>query len=192
LVVLLGPKHSGKTSTGLELARRLELPFYDLDELIEKRTGQSPRALFNTGPEFFRKEEAAALAELLAGGTKLPKGENPGVLAAGGGIIDNPAAMELLQNKNHTTIYLAVSAETAWRRIEKGEIPPFLQAETMEKSREKHRLLHERRAGAYEKFAKICICAGEKNPSQLVEEICTLDLFGNFSLVPGFFIRSGV
>jgi shikimate kinase len=175
LIVLLGPKHSGKTSTGLELARRLALPFYDLDELIEKRTGQSPRNLFVTGPEVFRREEAAALAALLcAGGEKSSQEENPGVLAAGGGIIDNPAAMELLQNKSHITIYLEVSAETAWRRIEKGEIPPFLQAENAEKSREKHRLLHERRAGAYREFAQIRIPAGEKSPPELAEAIYSI------------------
>jgi shikimate kinase len=178
LVVLLGPKHSGKTSTGLELARRLEIPFYDLDELVEKRTGQSPRALFVAGAEIFRREEAAALAALFAGDAKLSREENDsppkggiGVLAAGGGIIDNPAAMELLQDKGHITVYLEVSAETAWGRIEKGKIPPFLQAENMEESREKHRLLHQRRAGAYGEFAQICISAGEKSPPQLAEEL---------------------
>jgi len=172
LLVLLGPKHSGKTSTGRELARRLNRSFFDLDELIEKRTGQSPRDLFIAGPDIFRREEAEALEALLIK-------EDSGILAAGGGIIDNPAAMDLLRSKKYITVYLEVSAGTAWRRIDQqGELPPFLRAangdSSREESREKHRLLHERRAKAYREFAQVCISAEEKTPLQLAEELLYL------------------
>jgi shikimate kinase len=168
----LGPKHSGKTSTGRELARRLNRSFYDLDEFIEKRTGQSPRTLFIAGPEVFRRQEAEALEVLL-------EKEDSGILAAGGGIIDNPPAMDLLRRNKHMTVYLEVSAGTAWRRIDQqGELPPFLRAangdSSREESREKHRFLHERRAQAYREFAQICIPAEEKTPLQLAEEILYL------------------
>jgi shikimate kinase len=163
--VLVGPKHSGKTSTGRELARLLGLPFFDLDALIEERAGQSPRNLYRAGPAIFRAAEAEALAWLLGR-------ESGGVLAAGGGIIDNPAAMALLQDPALSTVYLEVSAETAWQRIAGGELPPFLQAETMEKSREKHRLLHEQRSRAYGEFARISVAAGVKTPVETAEELC--------------------
>jgi shikimate kinase len=155
----MGSKHAGKTCTGRELARLLSLPFFDLDRLVEERTGLSPRQLFETGPELFRRREAEALAALLkpaAGSSETPPPE--GVLAAGGGIIDNRAAMALLDSPEHAAVYLQVSPETAWRRIagscEDRELPPFLRAENAGESREKHRILHERRSAAYDDFIR--------------------------------------
>jgi shikimate kinase len=166
-IVLLGPKHSGKTSAGKALARRLALAFYDLDLLIQQRTGQSPRALYGGGPVLFRRQEEAALAVLLAE-------KDTGVLAAGGGIIDNPPALDLLGD--HITVALEVSAETAWGRIAGGgkELPPFLRAETTEASREKHRLLHQGRTGAYRTFARRRLCAEGKSPEEVAGELCLL------------------
>jgi shikimate kinase len=180
IIALLGPKHSGKTSAGLELARRRGLPFFDLDRLIEERTGQSPRALYRAGPGLFRRAEEEALAGLL----KSPAGER-GVLAAGGGIIDNPRALDLLFSSGESgrvLVYLAVTAETAWRRIagpgEDRELPPFLQAESAAASREKHRFLHERRRAAYEallagpaSIPRIRVDGEGKTPAELAEEI---------------------
>ncbi|MDR0997648.1 MAG: hypothetical protein LBL70_01155, partial [Treponema sp.] len=67
IILLTGPKHSGKTSAGRALVRLLAektdpaASFIDLDELVEDRTGKSPRALYREGPEIFRKAEADAL-----------------------------------------------------------------------------------------------------------------------------------
>ena len=184
MVILIGPKHSGKTSVGRELARLLVVPFFDLDALIEERTGKSVRALYTAGPELFRREEEAALRVLLAGGengSDVPPavcGVSPagglttdGVLAAGGGLTDNPGAMALL-GEGHLTVYLDVSAEAAWQRITSaGELPPFLKADTMEASMEKHRVLHQRRAEACRKSARVCISAEGKGPEELAEEL---------------------
>jgi shikimate kinase len=62
IILLTGPKHSGKSRTGRALAERWEGRFIDLDELIEERTGKTPRTLFKEGPEIFREAEAEALA----------------------------------------------------------------------------------------------------------------------------------
>jgi shikimate kinase len=166
-IVLLGPKHSGKTSTGAALARRMALRFYDLDMLIEERTGQSPRDLYRAGPEIFRREEDGALAALL-------KKTGRGVLAGGGGLIDNPPALRRLQD--HVTVALEVSAATAWGRIAGGgkELPPFLRSGGMEASRETHRILHEGRTGAYRSFARYRIRAEGKSPEELAAELCRL------------------
>jgi shikimate kinase len=139
---------------------------------VEERTGQSPRALYRLGPELFRAEEAKALGALLTGN---PAPELTGILAAGGGIIDNPRAMALLTGGGHITVYLDVSAETAWRRITGNcrdpELPPFLQAGSMDASRHKHRLLHERRSAAYRAAAKIIIAAEAKTPAETADEL---------------------
>ncbi|MDR0448043.1 MAG: shikimate kinase [Treponema sp.] len=169
----MGPKHSGKTSTGRELAKLLKYIFFDLDVLIEERTGQSPRDLYNAGPELFRREEEAALASLFN-----KKSDCPGIiLALGGGIIDNSGAMDLIKKEmtvfeKYCTLYLELSAETAWQRItDQVELPLFLTAETPAESKEKHRQLHERRAKGYKKIAMYSIQSEGKTAVELASEI---------------------
>jgi shikimate kinase len=178
MIVLIGPKHSGKSSVGVELARLLNIPFYDVDALIEERTGLSPRSLYNTGVEHFQREEAAALAVLAEnaadngnGGADGANSSHNAVVAAGGGITDNSAAVSLLKN-GHLIVYLDVSAQTAWRRIASaGELPPFLTAETPQASMEKHRLLHERRANDCRAIANVVINAAQETQAKIAEKL---------------------
>jgi shikimate kinase len=171
-IVLVGPKHSGKTSTGLALAALLEGDFTDLDSFIKERTGKSPRTLYREGPEIFKKAEAEALSALLSCRTEK---SSLTVIAIGGGIIDNSEALSLLTGRDPPPllIYLAVSAGTAWERIESaaaktGELPPFLNTAN---PRETHRELHERRSAAYQKLAGIRVKCEGKTPEQLATEI---------------------
>jgi shikimate kinase len=108
-IVLLGPKHSGKTSAGKALALLLSCSFVDLDDYIARRSGKSPRVLYLEGPEIFRKAEAEALAALFESEVMIPHTReipsSPSVtevfpkviIASGGGIVDNPEALALLQ-----------------------------------------------------------------------------------------------
>jgi shikimate kinase len=164
-IVLLGPKHSGKTSAGKALAALLPCDFVDLDELITQRSGKSPRTLYNEGPEIFRKAEAEALAALFNSETPSPL-----VIAGGGGLIDNPDALPLLEKNTETfSVFLDVSVKTAWKRIKsEGELPPFLRTENPE---ETHRSLHERRADAYRQFASLVLNADNKSPEEMAGEI---------------------
>jgi shikimate kinase len=163
-IILTGPKHSGKTSACKALASLCSCGFIDLDELIFQRTGKSPRQLFSEGQAVFQKAEAEAMAALA--GTDSAEGRR--VVAAGGGIIDNAEAVAALKNSGAKTVYLNISAESAWERIAGGELPPFLQTEN---PRETHRVLHERRAAAYLRLANIVIEAGEKTPEEIAKEI---------------------
>ena len=165
-IVIVGPKHSGKTSVGRELASLLSGDFADLDDLITQQNGKSPRALYIEGPEVFKKAEAEALAALFA----LKDKEPPLVIASGGGLVDNPGALALLKkNTAAISVFLDVPAQTAWERISKeGELPPFLRTEN---PRETHRSLHERRAAAYRQLASFTIKADEKAPGEIAREI---------------------
>ena len=170
-VILTGPKHSGKTSAGKVLASLCSCDFIDLDDLILQRTGKSPRQLFSEGPEVFQNAEAEAMTALA--GSEGGKGQR--VIAAGGGIIDNAEAATALKKPGAVTVYLDISAESAWDRIANapdGELPPFLRTEN---PRETHRVLHERRAAAYLQFANIVIKAEGKSPEEVAREIliCT-------------------
>jgi len=174
-IILMGPKHSGKTSAGRELAKRLHCGFTDLDEAITLRCGESPRSLYEKGSEFFKKAETETLAALLdQEQTNSPSAVPPlQVMAAGGGIIDNDGAIKLIQNNPEiVTVYIDVCAQTAWERINKEkELPPFLGTIN---PRETHLLLHERRAEAYRRFASATVKAENRDPSEIACEISIL------------------
>jgi phosphatidylglycerol:prolipoprotein diacylglycerol transferase len=172
LIVLLGPKHSGKTSAGKALSDLFAVPFYDLDTLIEEKTGKSPRALYGEGEDVFRSAEYEALKAFLEAektGGKTLSGF-PAVLAAGGGIIDNRKAVALLSGK-YMKICLETGVESAWERIAAGPLPAFLPPEN---PREAHARIHERRTKAYKAFADLTIPVEGKTPETIAAEIAEL------------------
>jgi shikimate kinase len=87
-VVLIGMAGCGKTTIGREAARRLGLPFIDLDGVIEERFGPIPE-LFERGEPYFRHCESQAVDAACAG----PRA----VIATGGGVVTVPANMEMLR-----------------------------------------------------------------------------------------------
>ncbi|MFP4516079.1 MAG: shikimate kinase AroL [Desulfovibrionales bacterium] len=87
---LIGLRGSGKTTLGKELAARLELPFGDTDEMVEKRAGKTVAQIVeHSGWEEFRRLEHEVLAGLCAG--------SPRVIATGGGIVLLAENRELLR-----------------------------------------------------------------------------------------------
>ncbi|MDR1389836.1 MAG: prolipoprotein diacylglyceryl transferase [Treponema sp.] len=171
LVVLLGPKHSGKTSTGKILADLLAVPFYDLDTLVENKTGESPRALYSRGENIFRSAEYETLKAFLETTTETRSAaKRQVVLATGGGIIDNKKSVTLLSG-GCLKIYLEADVETAWKRISSGPLPAFLDREN---PKESHRVLHERRAKDYKAFADITVPVESKTPEETAREISVL------------------
>ena len=166
-IILTGPKYSGKTSTGKVLALFYFCKFIDLDDLILQKTGKTPRQLYSEDPALFRKAEAEAIAGIAESGI-IKSGRR--VIGTGGGIIDNPEAIAILEEFGAAVVYLNISADSAWDRISNSdrELPPFLRTEN---PRETHRTLHERRAAAYPHLAKIIIQTDKKTPEEIAHEI---------------------
>ena len=170
ILLLCGPKHVGKTSAAYVLSALCRCEFIDLDELVTRQTGKSPRVLYQEGQDRFRKAEYEALASLMGQSSALR------VVAAGGGLIDNEAAVRLADSDDVVVVYLAVSAATAWDRIHaEKSLPPFLNTETPEAT---HRALHERRAAAYRDFIERkhgwVIQAEDKTSRTIAEEIASI------------------
>ena len=65
-LVFLGMMGSGKSSIGLQIAKKLKLTFVDIDKEIEREFGMSIKKIFETkGENFFRKfEEKITLKKL--------------------------------------------------------------------------------------------------------------------------------
>jgi len=175
IILIIGTKHSGKSLCARALNEIIGGEIVDLDELVEKQTGKTPRELFIEGHVFFKKAEAAALASVIKTQTEV----ETLVIAAGGGIVDNDEAMALLSevkvqsvDRQLITVYLEISAETAWQCIldtsGEGGLPPLINTNNPE---ETHLALHNRRAKAYKAVAGITILAENKSPEEIAREI---------------------
>ena len=178
VILIMGAKHSGKSLCAKALSEIIGGEAVDLDELVEKQTGKTPRELFIEGHVFFKKAEVHALISVIQGSLPQTKRENL-VIAAGGGIIDNDEAMALISearvpsaDRQLITVYLDISAETAWQRImagsNDGELPPLINTNN---PKETHLALHNRRAKAYKAVAGITVLAENKSPEKIAGEI---------------------
>lgn len=97
-VIIIGYRAAGKSTLGLLLSERLQIPFVDTDQLIEDTAGMPIKALVaRHGWEMFREKETEAIASLCDG--------NLCVMATGGGAILSGVNRELFKNMG-TLIYL--------------------------------------------------------------------------------------
>ena len=110
---------SGKSTVGRQLSRRLGLPFFDSDHLIEQRLGCSIREYFaREGETAFRDVEEQVIAELAGGATA--------VVATGGGAVLRQANREQLRRAGRV-IYLRSSPDELYRRLRHDTQRPLLQ-----------------------------------------------------------------
>lgn len=112
----------GKTTVGRQLARRLNVPFFDTDELIRQEVGCSISQFFEAeGESRFRDVESEVLRKLLTPSS--PKGQ---VVATGGGIVLRERNRSLLREVA-VPIYLRAGPEELFRRVRHDTRRPLLQ-----------------------------------------------------------------
>ncbi len=116
---LVGFMGSGKTTIGRILARRLELPFFDLDAEIEAASSMPVRAIFETEgePEFRRRERA-----YVEGSLAIPAG----VFAAGGGTFASEANRRAILREG-VSIFLDVPFDMLASRVPARADRPLFQ-----------------------------------------------------------------
>ena len=120
-LILIGMPGSGKSTVGRQLGRRLGLPFFDSDHVIEQRIGCRIREYFEReGEAAFRDLEQAVLAEL--------SGQAGCVIATGGGAVLRPANRERLHASGQV-LYLRSSPEELFRRLRHDSSRPLLQVD---------------------------------------------------------------
>lgn len=110
VIALLGLRGAGKTTIGKQFARRLHIPFVELDRRIEKAADMSLSELFSLyGEDYYRRLERETLSRVLSE-------RRPMVLATGGGIVASPDTYEMLR-KGAITVWLKASPEDHWNRV---------------------------------------------------------------------------
>lgn len=119
LVALLGLRGAGKSTIGRKLARRLRVPFVELDRRVEDSAGLTLSEIFAVhGEDYYRRLERAALEDLLADG-------RPRVVATGGGIVHSPETWALLKRRT-LTLWLRARPEDHWSRVvQQGDRRPM-------------------------------------------------------------------
>jgi XRE family aerobic/anaerobic benzoate catabolism transcriptional regulator len=119
LIALLGLRGAGKTTIGRRLARRLHVPFVELDRRVEEAAGLTlPEVFALHGEQYYRRLERATLEQVLAEGRPL-------VLATGGGIVVSPETYALLKRRA-LTIWLRAQPEDHWNRVvQQGDRRPM-------------------------------------------------------------------
>ncbi len=112
-IILLGIKHSGKSTQGKLAAKHFNCDFFDTDDEITRQTGKNPRQIYTEdGREAFLKAEEEACRTL----TENLGTEKQAVIATGGGICNNKRALEEL-HKIGIFVFLDTDEETACNRI---------------------------------------------------------------------------
>jgi shikimate kinase len=156
IVYLVGMPGSGKSTVGREVAGRLGVPFVDLDEEVERRSGTIVSQIFaSEGEAGFRTLEARALVDASR--------QDPSVVACGGGVVLEPANRITLRNTG-TCVYLDVPLGVLEERVEPAADRPLIRAEG-----DLERLLVERE-GLYREFAAHVV-DGSGDPGEVADAI---------------------
>lgn len=112
IVALLGLRGAGKTSVGRRLARRLTVPFLELDTVIAERAGLALGEVFSLyGEDYYRRLEREVLAERLTAARSC-------VIAVGGGLVTAPDTFALLR-RHAVTVWLRARPIDYWNRVVK-------------------------------------------------------------------------
>lgn len=158
-IVLLGFMGVGKSTT----ARLLDLPVYDMDQIIEERIGMTIAEYFRLeGEPAFRQIETEVLKELLT----LPA---DCLVSTGGGVVKSEFNRQLLLDNKEKNVLLTASFEVTYERISQdsqSKRPLFLQ-----NSKEEFETIYQERMSLYQGLAATIINTDQLTPEQVARKI---------------------
>ena len=159
-ISLVGLPGSGKSTVGRQLARRLDVPVFDSDHVIEQQLGCSIREYFEReGEAAFRDVEESVIDQL----TRHPTG----VLSTGGGVVLRHANRQHLHERTHV-VYLSSSPDELFRRLRHDAQRPLLQvADPLSRLRDLYAL----RDPLYRETAHFIVETGRPSVATLVNMI---------------------
>lgn len=163
-IILIGPIGAGKSTIGRQLAKKINMNFFDSDNEIEKCTGVNLCWIFDVeGEESFRKREKKII-DLLTQKNKI-------VLSTGGGSVKSKETRRKLYI-NGIVIYLKTNVEQQLLRTKYDKKYPLLKVKIP--IRNILEMLAIERNSLYEEIADITICTSNKNIKMTVNKIINL------------------
>jgi shikimate kinase len=162
-LVLIGLMGAGKTTVGEVLARRLERPLADTDEMVAHETGKAIKELFaEVGERGFRRHEALAVRRVAA-----LRGQ---VVSVGGGAVLDPANVTQLSMTGDLVLLDAPPEVLSERLGDTDTAERPLVADADDLTARLSRLRAERRPD-YERAAAYVIDTAERDPDDIAAEI---------------------
>lgn len=111
-IFLIGFMSSGKTHWGKELSKKLDMPFFDLDEQVVSSEGKSINEIFDQeGEEYFRQKEKEALHIIT-------ESHETFVMACGGGTPCYYNNIDYM-NRSGVTAWISTPINTLFERLVK-------------------------------------------------------------------------
>ena len=165
-VTLVGMMGTGKSKFGRIVANNLNLNFYDIDTLIEKKFKTTIKLIFKKyGELFFREVEKETIKNLIL---NINKNNEKVIISLGGGGFDNSETRELLLN-NTIVIWLNTPLNVLVQRVGDGSKRPMIKGNTREAI---EKLLKKRK-----KFYNLChyqLNTSKLSQNQVTEKIYNL------------------
>lgn len=159
---------AGKTTIGRQLARTLQLPFYDSDKAIEETTGVDIPTIFEfEGEQGFRNREQKMIQQLTA--------LHGIVLATGGGAVLREENRNLLRQHGFV-VYLSCAVDKIVERTKRDTQRPLLQTEDPHNKVEE---LFGQRENLYLACADYEVDTGELPSKTVIKNI--LDAYNDFN-----------
>jgi XRE family aerobic/anaerobic benzoate catabolism transcriptional regulator len=119
VVALVGLRGAGKSSIGAATAKRLGVPFVELDEAIVREAQMTLPSIFEIhGEAYYRQMERDVLRKILDSG-------KPAVVATGGSIVTDAETWALLRGRART-VWLKATPREHWDRVvAQGDVRPM-------------------------------------------------------------------
>jgi XRE family aerobic/anaerobic benzoate catabolism transcriptional regulator len=161
LIALVGLRGAGKSTLGPLLARRLSLPFVEMDRLIVEASGLELDQLFELhGEEYYRRLERETLRRVVQDG-------RPAVIAAAGGVVNDPETWNALL-RHAVVVWLRARPEDHWNRvIAQGDRRPMADSPA---AKERLRAILASREGIYAQAA-LSMDTSSSTPEETAELI---------------------
>lgn len=121
-IFLNGFMGAGKSKVGPLLADLLGCSWFDIDKLIEQKTGKKVSEIFELhGESVFRKMESDTIKEMVLNKT-------PCVISLGGGALTDPENKKIAEQQG-IVVYLKSSPEIIFERVKNSTKRPLLNIE---------------------------------------------------------------
>ena len=178
-VAMMGIRGAGKSSVGVELAEKLDLPFIELVSRIEQLAGIPQSAIFSFhGENYYRRLELQALTELVSS-------REACVVALPGGLVTHSEAFNLVKESCFSVWLRATPEEYLGRVYAQGDTRPM---DGRENAMIELRNLVENRERLYEQ-ANTTINTSGKSIEEIVERLAN-ELDGAFLSICPFICES--
>ena len=110
MIALTGLRGAGKSTIGPLLAAEMNVPFIEMDTLVQEAAGLPLDQIFELhGERYYRRLERETLQSILAG-------SQASVVAAAGGVVNEPSTWKTLLDRT-TVVWLRARPEDHWRRV---------------------------------------------------------------------------